>query len=186
MARLIYAAITSLDCYIEDEEGRFDWAEPDDELHAFVNDLERSAGTYLYGRRMYEMMTYWETAHTVPDLSAVALDFAAVWQDADKIVYSSTLASVSTARTTLEREFDPAAVRKLKADTERDVLIGGPGLTAHALRADLVDEVHLFLHPVMVGGGKPALPHGMKLRLELLHEQRFDSGVVHLRYRLTT
>lgn len=186
MARLIYAAITSLDCYIEDEEGRFDWAEPDDELHAFVNDLERSAGTYLYGRRMYEMMTYWETAHTVPDQSAVALEFAAVWQDADKIVYSSTLASVSTARTTLEREFDPAAVRKLKADTERDVLIGGPGLAAHALRADLVDEVHLFLHPLTVGGGKPALPHGMKLRLELLHEQRFDSGVVHLRYRLTT
>ncbi|MQA80689.1 MAG: deaminase [Streptosporangiales bacterium] len=186
MAKLIYAAITSLDGYIEDEAGTFDWAEPDDELHAFVNDLERSAGTYLYGRRMYEMMVYWETAHTVPDLSAVALDFAAVWQAADKIVYSSTLASVSTTRTTLEREFDPAAVRKLKADTEHDIGIGGPGLAAHAFRAGLVDEVHLFLHPVSVGGGKPALPLHVKLPLELLHQQRFGSGVVHMRYAVTS
>lgn len=186
MAKLIYAAITSLDGYIEDEQGTFDWAEPDDEVHAFVNDLERDVGTYLYGRRMYDMMIYWETADTLPDQSAASLDFAAIWQAADKIVYSSTLQGVSTERTTLRRTFDPVAVRDLKASAESDLTIGGSDLAAQAFRAGLVDEVHLFLHPISVGGGKPALPPHVRLALELHHEQRFAGGVVHLRYGVTT
>ena len=179
MAKLIYSAIASLDGYIEDEHGKFDWAAPDAEVHDFVNDMERPIGTYLYGRRMYETMVYWETA---PSERPESRDYAEIWQAADKVVYSTTLEGVSSARTRLERDFDPAAVRQLKRDADRDVSVGGPGLAAHALQAGLVDECHLFLHPVTVGGGKPALPAGV--RLELLGERRFESGVVYLSYRV--
>jgi dihydrofolate reductase len=183
MARLIYSAITSLDGYVADVDGRFDWAAPDEEVHAFVNDLERPVGTYLYGRRMYEVMAAWETLHSVPGQSAPMLDFAAIWQAAEKVVYSRTLAAVSTARTRLERGFDPEAVGRMKAAADRDITVGGPGLAAHALRAGLVDECHLLLSPVVVGGGTRALPDGLRLRLELLDERRFGNGVAYLRYR---
>jgi dihydrofolate reductase len=183
MAKLIYSAITSLDGYVEDEVGKFDWAAPDEEVHAFVNDLERPVGTYLYGRRMYEVMTYWETAHTVPGQAPVMQDFAELWQAADKVVYSKTLETVSSARTRIERDFDPEAVRRLKASAERDVTVGGAELAAQALRAGLVDECHLFLSPIVVGGGKRALPDGVRMKLELLDERRFANGVVHLHYR---
>jgi dihydrofolate reductase len=183
MARLIYSAITSADGYVADVDGRFDWAAPDEEVHAFVNDLERPIGTYLYGRRMYEVMAAWETLGAVPGQSAVMLDFAAIWKAADKIVYSRTLETVTSARTRIERDFDPEAVRRLKASATRDITVGGAGLAAHALRAGLVDECHLLLHPVIVGGGTPALPDHLRLGLELLDERRFGSGVVHLHYR---
>jgi dihydrofolate reductase len=183
MAKLIYSAIASLDGYIEDEDGSFDWAAPDDEVHRFVNDLERPVGTYLLGRRMYETMVYWETAHTVADQSPTALDFAQLWQAAEKIVYSKTLESVSSARTRIERAFDPEAVRRLKESAERDIGVGGPGLAAQALAAGLVDECQLFVTPIVVGGGKQSLPDGVRLQLELLDERRFGSGVVYLRYR---
>jgi dihydrofolate reductase len=183
MAKLIYSAITSLDGYMEDEDGNFDWSAPDDEVHAFVNDLERPVGTYLYGRRMYEVMTYWESAHTVDNQPPVMQDFAELWQAADKVVYSRTLGAVSSTRTRIERDFDPEAVRRLKASAERDVTVGGPDLAAQALRAGLVDECHLFLSPVVVGGGKRALPEDVRLELELLDERRFGNGVVHLHYR---
>jgi dihydrofolate reductase len=186
VAKLIYSVIMSLDGYIADADGNFDWAAPDDEVHAFVNDLERPVGTYLYGRRMYQTMTYWETAPTAGSQPAVERDFAGMWQAADKVVYSRTLDGVSTERTRLEREFDPGAVRALKASAERDVTVGGADLAAQAIRAGLVDEWHLFLTPVVVGGGTPALPDGAKVRLELLDERHFGSGVVHLRYRTTT
>jgi dihydrofolate reductase len=184
MARLIYSALASLDGYIEDEHGRFDWAAPDEEVHAFVNDLERPVGTYLYGRRMHEVMRYWETAPTGPDESAVTRDYATIWRAADKVVYSTTLADVDTARTQLERSFDPAAVAQLKAESAQDLSIGGAGLAAQALVAGLVDECHLLLTPVAVGGGRPVLPTGVRLGLELLDEHRFAGGVVHLHYRL--
>jgi dihydrofolate reductase len=183
MAKLIYAAITSLDGYVADENGNFDWAAPDEEVHAFVNDLERPVGTYLYGRRMYEVMRYWETASTSADEPAVMRDFAELWQAADKIVYSKTLDTTATARTRLERDFDPEAVRQLKASSERDLTVGGPHLAAQALTAGLVDEIHLFLNPVLVGGGNPAFPDGVRMQLELLDERRFGNGVVHLHYR---
>jgi dihydrofolate reductase len=183
MAKLIYSAITSLDGYLADAEGNFDWAAPEEEVHAFVNDLQRPVGTYLYGRRMYEVMAYWETAHTLPDGPPVERDFAEIWQAADKIVYSRTLAAVFSARTRLEREFDPEAVRRMKASTDRDLTVGGADLGAQAIRAGLVDEWHLFLTPILVGGGRRALPDGVRVRLELLHEHRFRGGVVHLRYR---
>ena len=183
MAKLIYSAITSLDGYVADEEGDFDWAAPDDEVHAFVNDLERRAGTYLYGRRMYEVMVYWEAALTVADQPAVARDFAQIWQAADKIVYSSTLETVSSARTRIERDFDPEAVRQMKASADRDLTVGGPDLAGQAIRAGLVDELHLFVTPVVVGGGTRALPNGVRAQLDLLDERRFASGVVHLHYR---
>jgi dihydrofolate reductase len=183
MAKLIYSAITSLDGYMEDEDGNFDWSAPDDEVHAFVNDLERPVGTYLYGRRMYEVMTYWESAHTVDNQPPVMQDFAELWQAADKVVYSRTLGAVSSARTRIERDFDPEAVRRLKASAERDLTVGGPDLAAQALRAGLVDECHLFLSPVVVGGGKRALPDDVRLELELLDERHFGNGVVHLHYR---
>jgi dihydrofolate reductase len=153
MVKLIYSAITSLDGYIADEQGNFDWAAPDEELHTFVNDLERPVGTYLYGRRMYETMLYWETAHTLPDQSAVAQDFTAIWQAADKIVYSRTVATVSSARTRIERDFDPEAVRQMKATAGRDITVGGPDLAAQAIKAGLVDELQLFLTPIVVGDG---------------------------------
>jgi dihydrofolate reductase len=184
MANLIYSAIASLDGFTADSNGHFDWAAPDEEVHAFVNDLERPVGAYLYGRRMYETMAYWETASTGDDQPAVMREYARIWQAADKVVYSSTLDAVSSARTRLEREFDPDAVRRLKETAERDVSVGGPGLAAHALAAGLVDECHLFLNPVVVGGGTPALPAGLRLELELLDERRFGNGVVYLRYRV--
>lgn len=186
MAKLIYAAITSLDGYIEDQQGNFDWAMPDDEVHAFVNDLERPIGTYLYGRRMYQVMTGWETVETLPDQSHLMLDFAQLWQAADKIVYSRTLETVSSARTRIERAFSPDAIERLKASAERDLTIGGPNLTAQALRAGLVDEIHLIISPIVVGGGKSALPNDIVLKLELLDERRFGNGVVHLHYRIRT
>ena len=186
MAKLIYSAITSLDGYIADENGNFDWAAPDEEVHAFVNDLERPVGTYLYGRRMYEVMVFWETAHTFADQRPVMQDFAQIWQAADKVVYSRTLAVVSSARTRIERDFDPEAVRQLKASAGRDLSVGGPDLAAQAIRAGLVDEYQLFLTPFVVGGGNQSLPNDVRLKLELLDERRFGTGVVYLRYRTGT
>jgi dihydrofolate reductase len=182
MARLIYSAIASLDGYVADEQGNFDRLAPDEELHAFVNHLERTVGTHLYGRRMYEVMVAWETMETAgePD---VMRDFAEIWWAADKIVYSRTLKSVASERTRIEREFEPEAVRQMKATTERDISIGGPELAGQALAAGLVDECHLFLAPLSMGGGTRALPNGVQLRLELLDERRFASGVVQLHYR---
>ena len=183
MATLIYSAIASLDGYIEDRKGSFDWAEPDEEVHTFVNDLARPVGTYLYGRRMYEMMVYWETAHTLPDEPPLIRDFAAIWQSADKIVYSTTLETTSSARTRIERDFDPELIRQLKSTAERDITVGGPDLAAQAIAAGLVDEYHLFLTPIIVGGGKALLPDNVRVELELIDERRFGSGVVFLRYR---
>ena len=183
MAKLIYSALTSLDGYVADEDGNFDWAKPSEEVHVFVNDLERPVGTYLFGRRMYEVMAYWETADTVADQPPVVRDYAKIWQTAEKIVYSRTLAEVSSARTRIEREFDIDAVRQLKATADRDIGVGGPELAAQAIEAGLVDELHLFLSPVVVGGGKPSLPDKVRLELELLDERRFANGVVHLHYR---
>ena len=184
MAQLIYSAIASLDGYVNDAQGNFDWAAPDDEVHAFVNDLERPVGTYLYGRRMYETMRFWETAQTHPDQPAVARDFMEIWQAADKVVYSSTLATPSTARTRLEPAFNPDMIRMVKRSAERPLSIGGPTLAAQAFRAGLVDECHLFLAPVIVGGGTRALPDQVKVGLELLDQRGFSSGVVHLHYRV--
>ena len=183
MATLSYSALASLDGVIADEQGRFDWAEPDTEVHAFVNDLERPVGTHLYGRRMYEVMVWWETLD-LADVPPHIRDYAEVWRNADKIVYSRTLPSVSSARTRLERDFDPDAVRRLKEDADRDLSIAGPGLAAHALAAGLVDEVHLLLSPHVVGGGTRAFPDGVRLPLELVDERRFGRGTVYLRYRV--
>jgi len=179
VAKLIYSAIASLDGYTEDGDGKFDWAAPDEQVHAFVNDLERPIGTYLYGRRMYETMAVWET---MAGESPATRDYAEIWQAAAKVVYSTTLETASSARTRLERSFDPGAVRGLKAASERDLSIGGPTLAAAAIAAGLVDELHLFLNPIVVGGGKPALPDGTRVALELMGERRFDSGVVYVRY----
>jgi dihydrofolate reductase len=182
VARLIYSTIASLDGYVADEEGNFDWAAPDEEVHAFVNELERPAGTHLHGRRMYEVMSFWETVDTGPEQSPVMRDFAEIWRAADKVVYSRTLDEVSSAKTRLEREFDPDAVRELVASADRDVTIGGPGLAAEAFRAGLVDECQVFLAPVVVGAGKRSLPDGVFARLELLEQRRFASGFAYLRY----
>ena len=183
MANLIYSATTSLDGYIADENGNFDWTAPDEEVHAFINDLFRPTGTFLFGRRMYETMLYWETADQVPDQPAVERDFTAIWQAADKVVYSTTLDAASSARTRLERTFDPDAVRRMKAAAGRAISIGGHDLAAHAIRAGLVDEFHLFVVPVVLGGGKPFLPSNVRLNLDLLDERRFAGGTVYLRYR---
>ncbi len=183
MARLIYSAIASLDGYTADASGGFEWAAPGPEVHAFVNDLEREAGTSLYGRRMYETMAVWETLDVSTE-PAPMREYAEIWRAADKVVYSRTLARVSTPRTRIEREFDPEAVREMKARAARDITVGGPGLAAHALRAGVVDECHLFLVPVVVGGGTRALPEGLRIDLELADERRFASGVVYLRYRV--
>ena len=183
MAKLVYSAITSLDGYIADQDGNFDWAAPDDEVHSFVNDLERPVGTHLYGRRLYEVMAYWETALTLPDQTPVEEDYAKIWQAADKIVYSRTLETVSSARTRIEREFNTEAVRQLKGEAGRDISVGGPELAAQAIEAGLVDEYHLFLNPIVLGGGNQSLPDGVRVTLELLDEHRFGSGVVHLHYR---
>ena len=180
MARLIYSAIASLDGYVEDEQGEFGWAAPDEEVHAFVNDLERNVGTHLYGRRMYETMVYWETDD---DQAVVARDFAEIWRAAEKVVFSRTLQSVSSERTRIEREFDPAAIRRLKAGSRSDISIGGADLAGQAIARGLVDECHLLLGPVLVGGGKRALPVGVNAELELLNERRFRSGFVYLHYR---
>ena len=183
MAKLIYTTIMSLDGYTADEHGNFDWAAPDEEVHRFVNDLERPVGTYLYGRRMYEVMAPWETMDRVPDQPQLMLDFARIWQAADKVVYSRTLETVSTARTRIERQFDPEAVRRLKATTGPDLTVGGPHLAAQAIQAGLVDEYHLFVTPTVVGGGNQALPDHVRLDLDLLDERRFGNGVVFLRYQ---
>jgi dihydrofolate reductase len=169
---------------VADRDGNFDWAEPDEEVHRFVNELERPIGTYLYGRRMYEVMSYWESIDPDGDESPVARDFARLWQAADKIIFSSTLEEPTSKRTRIEHSFDPDVVRQLKAASHSDISIGGPELAGHAIRAGLVDECRLFLHPVLRGSGKQSLPDGLRLRLELLDERRFRSGVVYLRYRV--
>ena len=183
MARLLYMAITSLDGYVADDKGNYEWCMPDDEVFRFVNDFERPVGTYLYGRRLYEEMTGWETAHTRAGQPPLMLDFAQIWQAADKVVYSRSLEAVSTARTRIERNFDPEAVRQMKAQAERDLTVGGANLAAQAMKAGLVDECHLLISPVVVGDGKKALTGDARLQLELLDERRFGNGVVHLRYR---
>jgi dihydrofolate reductase len=185
VAKLIYSAIASLDGYVADADGNFDWAAPDEEVHAYVNGLERSAGTYLYGRRMYETMVYWETAHTDPDQPPVGLDYAQLWQAADKVVYSTTLESVSSARTRLERAFDPDEVQDMKRTADRDITVGGPDLAAQALAAGLVDEVHVFVVPFLIGAGNPAFSDNVRLSLALVDERRFASGVVHLHYAVS-
>jgi dihydrofolate reductase len=183
MAKLIYSMLMSLDGYIEDEHGDFGWSAPvDPAVHAFVNELASTVGAYLYGRRMYETMVYWETAHTLPDQPQVILDWARQWQAAEKIVYSRTLAEPRSARTRIERAFDPAAIGRLKAGSERDLTVNCPELAAQALRNGLVDEVQLIISPVVVGGGKRFFPDGVRLSLELVEQRRFGSGVVFLRY----
>jgi dihydrofolate reductase len=186
MAKLIYSAIASLDGYITDQDGEFDWSAPDDEVHAFVNDLERAVGTFLLGRRMYEVMGVWDTMPLAAPgaVPTVEEDFAALWQAADKIVYSRRLDAVPTARTRLEREFVPHRVGRQVAEADRDVSIGGAKLAACAFAAGLVDEIQLFLGPIVVGGGKPALPDRVRFELALVDERRFDNGVVFVRYRV--
>ncbi|KYK13097.1 MULTISPECIES: dihydrofolate reductase family protein [Streptomyces] len=184
MAQLIYASNMSLDGCTEDERGAFDWAPPDDEVFAFITGLMRSAGTYLYGRRMYETLAVWETDPSLAARSDLMADYAGAWQAADKVVYSSTLAEPSTARTRLERRFDPGAVQDLKATAGGDLLVGGPNLAAQALAAGLVDEVALFVWPIVLGGRNPALPTDARIDLELIDEHRFGNGVVHLRHRV--
>ena len=183
MAKLIYSMQPSLDGYIEDEDGKFDWSEPDEEVHQFFNDLLRPVGTHLYGRGLYETMRVWET---MDEPEPVMQDFAEIWRGVDKIVYSMTLDEVTTARTRLERSFDPEAVRELKASATSDLVIGGPGLAAHAFEARLVDEVYLTVSPISVGGGKRALPEGIRVELELLDERGLPNGMVHLHYRVVT
>jgi dihydrofolate reductase len=182
MAKLIFSAITSLDGYIEDAAGTIQWGAPDEDVISFINHLERPIGTYLYGRRMYETMSFWETAHEIPDMSAGDRDFTELWLAADKVVFSRTLESVSTSRTRLEREFDPKAIEAMKSSMERDITISGPALAAHAIAAGLVDEYQFYVSPIALGGGKPALPSGVRLDLELLSERHFRSGTVYLRY----
>ena len=182
MAKLIYFMFTSLDGYTEDAQGDFGWSMPDETVHAFVNEIAASQGTCLYGRRMYEMMIYWETAHTEPNQPAVILDFARYWQAAEKIVFSRTLAEPRTARTRIEREFDPEMIRRLKAETEKDMSIDGPELAGQAIKAGLVDEILMIVCPVIVGGGKRFLPDGARVNLQLLEERRFENGMVFLRY----
>jgi dihydrofolate reductase len=182
MAKLIYSSLASLDGYIADEDGNFDWAEPDEEVHTFVNDLQRSVGTYLYGRRLYEVMVAWETMNLAGQ-PAFIQDFAEIWRAADKVVFSRALETVSSASTRIERDFDPEAVRQMKASAGRDITVGGPQLAAEAFKGGLVDECHLFVAPIVVGGGKQSLPDNVRLKLELLDERRFGNGMVYLRYR---
>jgi dihydrofolate reductase len=185
MAKLICTAITSLDGYIADEHGDFDWGAPSTDVHAFINDLERPIGTYLYGRRLYEAMVYWETPPAEPDQPPPVLDYAKLWQAADKVVYSTTLRTASSARTRIEPAFDPDAVQAMKDAADRDLSIGGPTLAAHAFRAGLVDEVRLFVSPLTIGGGTPFLPGRLRVGLQLLDERGFDDGAVFLRYRVS-
>lgn len=184
MAKLIYSALASADGYVEDAAGGIDWAAPDDEVHSFVNDLERPIGTYLYGRGMYETMRYWEDAHTRAGEPAVGLEYAGIWQAADKIVFSTSLAAATTGRTRIERSFDPGLVRRLKSSAAQDISVGGANLAGQALRAGLVDELHLLLVPAIVGGGKRALPDDFRADLELRDTRKFASGVVYLGYVL--
>jgi dihydrofolate reductase len=186
MAKLIYVANVSVDGYIEDADGRFDWSEPTDEFFSFITDLVRPVGAYLYGRRLYETMAVWETDPGLAAQSELSADFANVWQTADKIVYSTTLDEVSTARTQLERRFDPDSVREMKASAAGDLTVGGATLAAHAFDAGLVDECHLFVWPLVVGRGKPAFQSDTPVRLELLDERRFARGLVYVRYRTQT
>jgi dihydrofolate reductase len=183
VAKLIYSAIASLDGYIEDKQGKFDWAAPDDEVFAFVNDLERPIGTYLYGRRMYQTMVFWETVSTSGEPEAFR-DFTEIWRTAEKIVYSRTLQAPASERTRIERDFDPAAIRRLKQSSARDITVGGAELAGEAMAAGLVDECYLLLVPMLVGGGKRALPDDVRAPLELLAERRFRSGVVYVHYAL--
>jgi len=183
MAELIYTAIMSLDGYVADADGNFDWAEPDEEVHAFVNDLERPIGTYLYGRRLYDVMVAWET---ITDQQPFIRDYGEIWRAADKVVYSRSLETASSERTRIERSFDPEAVREMKSVADRDISVGGPTLAAQAIRAGLVDEIHLFLAPMVVGAGTRALPDEVRLKLELVDERRFDNGTIHLHYRTTS
>jgi dihydrofolate reductase len=185
VARLIYSALASLDGCVADENGNFDWAMPDEDVHAFANDLERSVGTHLYGRRMYEVMVAWETM-SLEDEPEVIRDYASIWRAADKVVFSSALPEPSSARTRIERDFDVEAVREMKASSERDLGVGGPNLAAQAIRAGLVDELHLLLSPVVVGRGTRWLPDDVRLDLELLDEHRFGNGTVHLHYRIAS
>ena len=185
MAKLVYSALTSLDGYVADPVGNFDWAEPSEELHSFVNELERSVGTYLYGRRMYETMVFWETAHTLRDEPQVMRDYALIWQAAEKIVYSTTLESVSSKKTRIEKTFEPNAVQEMKRTADTDISIGGPGLASAALKAGLVDECHLFVNPVVIGGGNPAFQVETQLDLELIDQRPFPGGVMHLHYQVT-
>jgi dihydrofolate reductase len=184
MAKLIYFMPTSLDGYIEDETGKFDWSGPDEEGFAFISDLLRPIGMYLYGRKLYETMAIWETPDDIPGRTPAMLDFARIWQAADKIVYSKSLETVSTPKTRLEREFDPQAVRDLKAQLPHDVSVGGPTLAAHAIRTGLVDEIHLFVMPIVIGGGKRVLPSNVRVELDLLDERRFANGMAYLRYHM--
>jgi dihydrofolate reductase len=186
MAKLLYVLNVSLDGYIADQDGNFDWAVPDEEFYSFINNLLRPVGTYLYGRRLYQLMAVWETDPAAAAQSPGAGEFAALWQAADKVVYSTTLQAAATTRTRIERDFDPEAVRHLKAAAERDLTVGGPDLGAQAITAGLVDEYHLFVWPVVVGGGKPFFPDRARLQLELLDERRFGNGMVYLRYRTQT
>jgi len=181
VARLVYTAITSLDGYVNDADGRFDWSAPDEDVHRFVNELERRVGTYLYGRRMYEVMRSWEDVHV--EQPSYVRDYAQIWRAADKVVFSLTLGATTTARTRLERAFEADGVRRLLADTDREVSVGGPNLAAAALAAGLVDELHVFVNPVVVGGGTRWLPDGVHVDLELMDEKRFGNGVVHLHHR---
>ena len=182
MAKLIYSAITSLDGYVADEDGNFDWAAPDEEVHTFVNDLERSADTFLYGRRMYEVMVAWETL-PLADQPGFIRDYAEIWRAAEKVVYSKTVETPSSARTRIERQFEPDTIRQMKATGGRDITVGGPDLAAQAITAGLVDEYHLFVAPIGVGGGARFLPNDVRVKLELLDERRFGNGMVHLHYR---
>ena len=183
MAKLTYLMLASLDGYVADEDGTFEWAEPDEDVHTFVNELDRAVGTHLYGRRMYEVLVAWETL-PLDDQPSYVREFAEIWRSADKVVYSSTLQAVSSARTRIERTFDPEAIRVMKASSERDLGIGGPNLAAEAFRAGLIDETHLFLAPIAVGGGTPVFPGDVRVELELLDERRFDSGFVYVRHRI--
>jgi dihydrofolate reductase len=186
MARLIYSTIASLDGYIADEDGKFDWAEPDEEVHSFINDLERPVGTHLLGRGMYEVLRYWDDPPNLDEQPSIVQEFAEVWQTVDKVVYSKTLETARTARTWIERDFDPEAVRQLKAQSDRDVTVGGPELAAQAIKAGLVDDYQLFVVPVVVGAGKQSLPRGGRIELELLDERRFRNGTVFLHYHTRT
>ena len=183
MAKLTYSAICSLDGYVADRDGKFDWAAPDEEVHAAVNEVEKPIGTFLLGRRMYEVLSVWERLDTAGEPAAMR-DYAEIWRAAEKVVYSTTLEEVSSARTRIERRFEPEAIREMKVAADRDLSVGGPGLAAEALRAGLVDELQLFLNPILVGGGTPALPADLRTELELLAERRFGNGVVYLHHRV--
>ena len=184
MGKLIYAANISLDGFLEDETGGFDWSVPDEEVHAFWNEHERHIGTSLYGRAMYDTMRVWEDDDSLRDHPAVVREYADIWRDTDKVVYSTSLTEVSTARTRIERKFDPEAVRQLKETSDSDLSIGGAGIAVEAFRHGLIDECVLLLCPVLVGGGKPALPRGMRLDLELIDQRRFANGVIYVRYEV--